>query len=503
MLSLITKSLKGRFIITIIIISGLLIAGLTSTSIVVQTKQITIQETQKLALFINLVESKIRNIMLENHGEEVGQLLEQIHSQYPDVSIALYNSNGFLRFTSGEEIELLKTNNIIPEKLEFSSPGHTKKDIAGETYWIYYTNVKPSRVCSGCHKIINNAVGYTAIAFKFSSYTKPVKRFLYSSIIFSSLVFTVIIIGLWIILTRQIDRPVGEVIKFLKNVESGNLKSRIKENWGTNEFKLISISLNRMVEELERTQEQIQELYYQQLQRADQLASVGELASSIAHEIKNPLAGISGAIQILARDDQSKSKKEIFDEILKQINRVNKTIADLLSFSKPSPLVMVVGNINRLIKETLILIEQQTKQNGINTELNLDPDVPNIEFDDKQIQQALLNLMLNAVQAMPNGGTLSISTKAYFLNTRDYVLIQIKDTGTGIPQEYLNKIFDPFFTTKPNGTGLGLTIVKRIISEHNGKISIETFPQKGTTVTIELPCHPGDRRNESKDSHSG
>ncbi len=485
------NSLKGRFTLTIILISGALIAGLTTLSILVQKRQITIQETQKLALFINLLGSRIRNIMLENHGYEVGAFLEEIHKEYPDITIGLYNSEGTLRFISGREAELLKNHNIIPARIEFSGPGHSQKKIDGETYWVYFTNVTASPVCHNCHRIINNNVGYTGIALNFSVYTRALKKYLFQSILFSILIFSVIIAGLWIILTKQIDRPIYNMIRFLKEVESGNLKARIKKRMETTEFQQLSLSLNNMVEQLEKDQERIQELYYQQLQRADRLASVGELASSIAHEIKNPLAGISGAIQILSKEfEEGDRRREIFNEILKQINRVNKTIGDLLSFSKPSPLVIGRSNINKVIKETLILVEQQAKQNGIKTELFLDPDIPDTEFDEKQIQQAFLNLMLNAVQAMPNSGTLTITTKAYFLNTRDYILIQIKDTGHGIPQEYITKVFDPFFTTKPNGTGLGLTIVRRIITEHNGKISVESLPEKGTTFTIELPCHP-------------
>ncbi len=484
-------SLKGRFILTIIVISGALIAGLTTISILTQKRQITTMETQKLALFINLLESRIRNIMLENHGSEVGTFLENINKGFPEITIALYNSKGILRFISGEEADLLKNHNLFPAKIEFSGPGHSQKKIERETYWVYFTNVTASPVCHNCHRIINNNVGYTGIALKFSVYTRSLKKYLFNSILFSVLTFSVIITGLWIILSKQIDRPIYDIIKFLKEVEAGNLKARIKKRMETTEFQQLSLSLNNMVKQLENDQEKIQELYYQQLQRADRLASVGELASSIAHEIKNPLAGISGAIQILSKEfEEGAREREVFNEILKQINRVNKTIGDLLSFSKPSPLVIGISNINKVIKETLILIEQQAKQNEVKTELFLDPDIPDTEFDEKQIQQAFLNLMLNAIQSMPNSGTLTINTKAYFLNTRDYILVHIQDTGHGIPEEYITKVFDPFFTTKPNGTGLGLTIVKRIITEHNGKISVESTPEKGTRFTIELPCHP-------------
>lgn len=484
------NTLKGRFILTLIVISGSLIAGFTITSILVQKKQITTQETQKLALFIDLVESRIRNLMLENHSSDIGKLLAQIKKEYPEVTIGLYNTRGELRFIQGDSAEPLKKEELIPTNLVFRGPWHSEKKIGKETYWVFYTNVKPSLMCYNCHEVLNNSVGYISIALRFTQYKKMVRQFLFNSVFFSILVFSFIILALWGVLRRQIDNPINEIINFLKKVESGDLKARMKTKWKTAEFAQLGASLNNMVAQLEKDQEKIQELYYQQLQRADRLASVGELASSIAHEIKNPLAGISGAIQILAKDfAEDNVKNEIFKEIQKQINRVSKTIGDLLSFSKPSPLVMTLSNVNKIIKETMILIEQQAKQNNVQIELILDPDVPNTEFDEKQLQQAFLNLMLNAVQAMPDGGILSITTKAYFLNTRDYITVQIKDSGNGIPPEYLPKIFDPFFTTKPNGTGLGLAIVKRIISDHNGKIHVESIQRKGTTFTIELPCY--------------
>lgn len=484
------NSLKVRFILTIILLSGSLIAVITVISINIQKRYIVKEETQKLGILLSLLEAEIRNNMLENHGLNVEETIRRMTDEFPEVNIALYNKDGLLRFYSGNRVESLIAENLMSRKLTFFDSKHAQEKLGKETYWIYYTGLKATQKCLACHLIsAENYVGFAGIALSFTPYLRYLNRFVYHGVIFTVILFIIIIFGMWGILLRQIDTPISEMIDALRDIESGKLRRRIKIVKSSVELNQLSTSINKMAAQLEKDQEELHELYYNQLQRADKLASVGELASSIAHEIKNPLAGISGAIQILSKDTPTGDRRaEIFREILKQIERVNKTISDLLSFAKPSPLVIELGNINKIIQNTLILLEQQANRSGVKMVLNLDPGMPNSRLDEKQIQQALLNLMLNSIQAMQRGGTLTVSTKAYPLASDNYILIHIHDTGGGIPKEYADKVFDPFFTTKPNGTGLGLAIVKRIILQHKGTISVESTLEKETSFTIKLPC---------------
>ena len=229
------------------------------------------------------------------------------------------------------------------------------------------------------------------------------------------------------------------------------------------------------------------------MHRMDKLASLGQLASGIAHEIKNPLAGIGSAIQVLSSNIRlDDTKKEVVKEILKQIERLDQTIKNLLSFAKPGQPQLAPIDLKEIIEAVIFLVSQQIRKQEIQVQIDLQKDLPQIMIDPHQIQQSILNVVLNAVEAMPSGGTLTICAKEKVLvgharKEKLFISMTVSDTGTGIPGRVMGQIFNPFFTTKRSGTGLGLSITQRIIEEHNGKIDIQSAVGKGTTITIDLP----------------
>lgn len=243
-----------------------------------------------------------------------------------------------------------------------------------------------------------------------------------------------------------------------------------------------------MVDNLEKTKSALEQYHYRQMERADRLASVGEMATGIAHEIKNPLAGISGAISVLADDFPVEDpRRDIIAKVLEQIARLDKTSTDLLSFGRPSPPEFTFVAIDALVKKTLFFVAQHPEARAIHRNLELTRDLPPVWVDEKQIQQVLFNIIINAIQAMREGGTLSVQTDLHHYEGRDWVRLLIVDTGKGIPPEELDKIFTPFFTTKTQGTGLGLPICRQILEQHGGLITVESRLGEGTTFTIELP----------------
>jgi PAS domain S-box-containing protein len=233
------------------------------------------------------------------------------------------------------------------------------------------------------------------------------------------------------------------------------------------------------------------------MRRMDKLASLGQLASGIAHEIKNPLAGIGSAIQVLSSSIQlDDSQKVVVKEILNQVNRLDGTIKNLLGFAKPGQPKLMATDLREIIEAVMFLVSPRVKKHNIQIHLDLQKDLPRMMIDPQQVQQALLNVVLNAVEAMASGGTLSISSKEIVApgpskkEKKPYVSLIISDTGTGVSEEVMAQIFNPFYTTKPAGTGLGLSITQRIIEQHNGRIDIKSESGKGTTFTIELPTSP-------------
>ena len=227
-----------------------------------------------------------------------------------------------------------------------------------------------------------------------------------------------------------------------------------------------------------------------QLTQAEKLSSIGLLAAGVAHEVNTPLAVISSYAQMLAKQVHGDDKQSVLlDKITKQTFRASEIVNSLLNFSRTSVGEFGDVDLNRVIKDTLTLLEHQFKTARIKVEQDLYPDLPPIHGNTGKLQQVFLNLFLNAKDAMPGGGTLMIST----INGHK-AQVKVTDTGTGIAQEHIHRIYDPFFTTKnkpktghSGGTGLGLSVTYGIIQEHAGKIRVDSVPGRGTTFTMEFP----------------
>lgn len=224
-----------------------------------------------------------------------------------------------------------------------------------------------------------------------------------------------------------------------------------------------------------------------QLFHSAKLASLGVMAGGIAHEIRNPLGISSAAAQILLEYPENETlRKECAEKIYSGIKRASQIIEELLKFARPSEGRFEPTNVNNAIMETLTLIEKQMMLIRIEIKKDLDAHIPIIKAEKNLLKQAFLNMILNAANAMPEGGTLTLKTSTDGMNN---ILVFFKDTGCGIPAENIDRIFDPFFTTMPvgKGTGLGLSITYSIIKQHEGSIHVESAVGKGSTFTIQLP----------------
>ncbi len=231
----------------------------------------------------------------------------------------------------------------------------------------------------------------------------------------------------------------------------------------------------------------------EQLRRADRLSALGELSAGMAHEIRNPLGSIKGTAEIL-RDGvgQEDPKREFADILIKEVDRLNRVLEDFLRFARPAPLEHRCFLPNEVIKEVLDLARQQASRNNVEVNVNLRDDIE-IHGVAEQIKQALLNLVLNALQAMPEGGTLSVSTRI----VGNELQIDIKDNGPGVSPEDRERIFNPFVTTRDSGTGLGLAITQRIIQSHEGRIILKSKPGEGATFTVCLPLPTDDLETQT------
>jgi len=220
----------------------------------------------------------------------------------------------------------------------------------------------------------------------------------------------------------------------------------------------------------------------------EKLAALGEMAASVAHEIKNPLVSIGGFTRRLYKKlDNDLYEKRYTEVIIREVDRLEGILNDILSFSKASNVAFEKFNLNQIIEETLMGMEDKLKSQGIEVEQSLDGNLPEISCDYQQIKQVFINLFSNSRDAMGGGGKLTIRTFPLPQEGLDYIGIEIGDTGGGIPTEVLHNIFNPFFTTKGWGTGLGLAICHRIVDGHRGVIEVDNDPGRGVTFTVKLP----------------
>jgi two-component system sensor histidine kinase HydH len=245
-------------------------------------------------------------------------------------------------------------------------------------------------------------------------------------------------------------------------------------------------ALLRLDESHRKLKEQTDILFQteEQLRRADRLSALGELSAGMAHEIRNPLGAIKGAVEILKDDYSSEDTKYEFIKILlKESDRLNNIVQEFLGFARPKPPEFQLADLNAAIESALVLTAQEARKTGVSIEKKLDPAIGMRSLDAGLLNQAFLNLILNAIQAMPRGGVLTVESHL----RNDAVEVKIGDTGVGIPAGDRKKLFSPFFTTKKNGTGLGLAITYRIVENHRGKIDVSSEPGKGTTFTVKIP----------------
>lgn len=218
-----------------------------------------------------------------------------------------------------------------------------------------------------------------------------------------------------------------------------------------------------------------------QVMRADRLAGLGELMAGVAHEIRNPLTSIRGFMQFLESCDDIEEWQKYSPLIIRQVDSLNSIIAELLEFGKPRPPAIQFVQINDLLKEVLLLA---CGKSSVHVVLDLSPDLPPIEGDGESLKQAFLNIIINALQAIGRDGRIEISTS---MQTNSVALVRFRDDGEGIAAEDLEKIFDPFYSTKPNGTGLGLAMVHRIVDAHYGTVTIFSKRGKGAEVNLRIP----------------
>lgn len=342
--------------------------------------------------------------------------------------------------------------------------------------------------CFQCHNPQQKIVAVLTVANTLRKVEEEISRVKRNTLLIAILTVGFLSLSLGILFARFVNRPIQILSKTMRRVEEGDLGARVAVH-GSDEMGRLAQNLNSMIEKLQMTKKEAERYHQELIQRADRMATLGELASGIAHEIRNPLAGIQGAMLILSEGfPKGDQRREVTEEIQKQIYRLERLVKDLLNYAKPAAVSYFPTEINPLVEKMVsFFLTHKGEQNHCSIVRNYSDALPRIMADPNALEQAFLNIVLNAQKAMPKGGTLTITTRAKTAEEGEKVEITFEDTGMGISKENLRKIFNPFFSTRPEGTGLGLAITKNIIEQHGGTIEVESEVNRGTKVLISLP----------------
>lgn len=244
---------------------------------------------------------------------------------------------------------------------------------------------------------------------------------------------------------------------------------------------------------LQKTTEQLGLVYkelqenFERMKRTERLYAIGQLSAGLAHEIRNPLASLSGAIGILRRNPSAIEKRsECLDIMNKECQRLNNLLTSFLDYAKPRPPRLLKIDISSVLDSVIGLVSHTLDQKTISLRKETALQLPVVECDPELLKQVLVNLLINAIQASPNGGEILLQAR---IRGSD-LIIQVRDQGSGVSSENLDKIFDPFFTTKEHGTGLGLSVAYQIVEQFGGNLTAEKNPDNGMTFSVLLPMHP-------------
>jgi hypothetical protein len=361
---------------------------------------------------------------------------------------------------------------------------------------VYYFNnpIMNHPECFQCHDRRNKIIGVLTVSHSLKGMDSMISKIEVHSVILAIITIAFLSSVLGFLFFRFINIPITKLTNTMRRAEEGDLSARVNIK-RKDEMGRLAENLNTMIDKLHLAKVEAEQYHQELIQRADRMASIGELASGIAHEIRNPLAGIQGAIQILAEGfPEDDVRRGVTDEIQKQIYKLERLVKDLLNYAKPVPANYLPTDMNQLVdKVVAFFMVQRGKAENVEIEKKFFSPLPKIMVDPNSMEQAFLNIILNAQKAMPGGGTFTISTQALPGRREDgkevqEVQIIFEDTGIGIPKENLPKIFHPFFSTRSDGTGLGLSITKNIIEQHGGRIEVESQVNIGTKFIITLPA---------------
>lgn len=478
----------------------------------------------------DIIRRSIRYSMLRNQREEVFHIINTIGHENGISRIRIFNQEGQISFSTDDQ----EVGRFVDKNAEACYACHAQAQplarLDRPDRMRIYTARDGTRIlglirpieneadCSNAachaHAAGNQVLGVLDTNLSLAAMDQAVAQHQRRAVIFTAVSLLAVSLFMAWLIWLTVHKPVHQLREGTRAVAQGNLDYLLPET-GQDEIGSLAVSFNHMTQELRKAQAENRqwtetledrvrqktgelERAYRSLSQSEKMASLGKLAAVVAHEINNPLAGILTYSKLISRmaekgfsDHQRLGDAKNYLQIIEtESRRCGSIVKNLLTFARQTPINPQKNDLNAIIDRCLLLIGHQMDLQGIELKKKLEPQLPPLYCDAGQVQEALLVILMNALEAMPQGGRLSVESA--YDPARRLGRVVVRDNGPGIPPDVLSHIFEPFFTTKEEGkgTGLGLAIALGIVQQHGGSIEVDSTPQKGATFTVTLPEEP-------------
>ncbi|HET9594215.1 MAG TPA: ATP-binding protein [Anaeromyxobacteraceae bacterium] len=488
------RSLRARILLPTALLFAVTLGAMVMSAVGFYASDMESGQHEKAELFAGMVANGVTSTMLQGKPDQVGEVLAVVMSHRTDIlSVSLLNGRGEVSASSHGPLVGTRPWGAAIGRFEaptvLTSPnGHPAE----------YAVIQPlpnGPACVVCHGTAARFNGWLDLRFTRKTVIAQQANLARTLGLAAGVAFLCLMAIAWWLIGREAVAPLTRLVNSMKRAESGDLGVRADEA-RPDELGVAARGFDAMLTALRRSQTELEAFYRERMVRADRFAAVGELATGLAHEIKNPLAGLSGALELLAEDLAAQPKQaEVVQEMRHQVARLGNTMESLLSFARPPKARLRTTDVNATLDKVLFLVRQQRRAASVAIEPDLGTNLPPVLADPNQLEQVFLNICLNACQAMDGKGKLVLRT----FEVDGRVTVEIEDDGPGIPTDVRAHVFKPFFTTKREGNGLGLAISARIVAEHGGHIGYRCPPSGGTVFAVTLQrAHPatGERTTE-------
>jgi signal transduction histidine kinase len=429
-------------------------------------------------IFSDQLVEAIHPVMEQSLPSEIRRGLTDFESTYGLVHLRIYDAEGVEIATGDQGDDDIR--GLIAEE-----NGGSQVQVAwnGERWICNATlSIVARGRCQDCHDA-GEVLGAATFGFDITSYMSSARARMRRNIALM-VIGWIVLVGLISISTRGlVQRSVARLradVDRRQNQSSAEI-SQVSQIL----LDPLSTELYASLRKILASQRKREEQVVSRLHQANKLASLGELAAGLAHEIRNPLAGIQGVLEILRDEEAAGERRDLFGQMLAETERVNRTIESLLRFSRPVRPHLVATAIGDLLRDTVALLEPGLRKRRVTLEVSTAPELASFRLDREQIRQVVVNLVNNAAEAMSGGG--KILLRATTFPDGDGLIIAVEDNGPGISAEVQEQIFEPFFTTKFNGTGLGLAVARALVNQHGGSIEVSSELGAGATFMVLLP----------------